>query len=484
MNAAFATDEDLELELLLKSFSSLTEIERPQPPVFRGNNLFAQTYRGREFLLSGPSDTGKTWAAVWLLDSLMRETPHAQGILARKLQVTIWGTVLVTYKKIQELRKALGDAPAEAYGGEKPEFYDYSNGARLWVGGMDNPNKMLSGERDFVYFNQAEELNLADWEILYTRCTGRGAVTKTPMLFGDCNPGPEDHWILKRPTLRLFPTMHKDNPSIYDDAGNLLPEAEGRIRDLQTLTGVRKKRLWEGQWVGVEGAFFETFDPEPGGEHVIDSFDVTRDMPIWGALDHGFAHNTAFGLFTAYDGDIILLGEHVKHKLLPAMHCKAIYRLLERLSIHPSRLKQVFAGHDVFAQRGDQRNDEDAKTIAERYAMAVDPETGDKIPLNLIKANIARVPGWNEILTLLGNKEQGVKARLKIVKTCTRTIQTMTRLVADPDDAEDVKKVDADMNGEGGDDSADMLRYGVTSRRKQSFGVLGQGIAKDGRQVR
>ncbi len=75
-------------------------------PAFRGAGAEVQSYRGREFILSGPSETGKTWATLWLLDSLLRETPGAQAILARKLQVSIWGTVLVTYKRIQELRES------------------------------------------------------------------------------------------------------------------------------------------------------------------------------------------------------------------------------------------------------------------------------------------------------------------------------------------------------------------------------------------
>jgi hypothetical protein len=428
-------------------------------PVFRGANLDIQFYRGREWVLSGPRETGKTWAAVWLLDTLMRETPNAHGVLARKIQTTLWGTVIVTYKRIQELRRSLGNQPAEPYGGEKPEWYTYENDARLWVGGLDNPNKMLSGERDFIYINQAEELKVEDWETLISSCTGRGAVTKTPMVFGDCNPSSEDHWILKRPSLKLFHSRHVDNPSLYDDAGGLTEQGERSITQLQTLTGVRRSRLYEGKWVGAEGQFFEEFDDDL---HTREPFSVPADWPIWGAFDYGFAHPTAFGLFTQdNDGIIYLLGEHVQHKWLPPAHCKAIRRLAQRLGIQWHRVKQIVAGHDVFQQRGDK----DAKTIAQQYAEARDPETNDPIGLTFEKATLDRITGAQELLTRLGNLKADIKPTLKLSTDCTRTIACMKRMVTDPRDPEDVLKVDADANGDGGDDEYDMLRYGVMVKR-------------------
>lgn len=439
-----------------------------KPPVFRGANLEIQSYRGREWVLSGPAETGKTWAAIWLLDSLMRDTPGAQGILARKLQVSIWGTVLVTYKRIQELREQLGYKPAQAYGGEKPEWYVYENGSKLWIGGMDNPNKMLSGERDFIYINQAEELKVEDWEILFTRCTGRGAVTKTPMLFGDCNPGPEDHWILKRPSIQVFHSKHCDNPSLYGDDGNLTEQGERSMASLMSLTGIRKSRLYEGLWVGAEGLYFEIWDADL---HTCDPFDIPGDWPIWGALDYGFAHPTAFGLFTqSNNGTIYQIGEHVKNKWLVPQHCKAIQRLITNLKVQ-NRVRRIVAGHDCFQQRGDRGG----KTIAQQYAEAVDPETGAKIGIKLEKATVDRPTGASEILTRLGNPEVNIKPTLKLWNTCKKTISCITRMVIDPDDPEDVLKVDADLNGDGGDDEYDMLRYGVMTK-KQAGSARSQGL--------
>jgi len=429
--------------------------EKKEPPTFRGANLEAQTTILHEWLLSGPAETGKTFAALWLLDSLLRQTAKAQAILARKLQVSIWGTVLITYQRIQDLRGAMGDKPVMAYGGQKPEWYDYPNGARLWIGGLDNPQKILSGERDFIYINQAEEFTIDDWETLLTRCTGRGAVTPTPMLFGDCNPGAEDHWILKRPTLKLFHSKHLDNPALYDEDGRLTAQGKRTITTLRSLTGIRKARLCDGLWVGAEGQYFEVWDADL---HTSEAFEIPEDWPVWGALDYGWAHPTAFGLFTQdNDGVIYLVGEHIQHKWLAPQHCKAIRRLAEGAGIHWRRVRQIVAGHDVFQQRGAS----DGKTIADQYRDATDPETGDFIGMNLEKATIDRITGAQELLARLGNPEVGIKPTLKFFNNCRRTIASMTRMVCDPRDPEDVKKVNADVNGEGGDDEFDMCRYGA-----------------------
>lgn len=425
-------------------------------PTFRGANLDIQTYRSPEFMLAGPSETGKTWATLWLLDSLLGETPKASAGLVRKVAADIGPTVLVTYRRIIE-RSGSGAAP---FGGEKPEWYDYPNGARLYVGGMDRPGKVLSGERDFIYVNQAEELTLEDWEILSTRTTGRGAVTTTPMLFGDCNPGPEDHWILKRELLQVFHSKHEDNPSLYDEEGELTEQGRRTMLKLDALTGVRKARLRFGKWVGAEGLFFEEWDEEL---HTCEPFDIPADWPVWGAFDYGFAHPTAFGLFTEdNDGTIYLIGEHVQHKWLPPAHCKAIRRLAQRLGIAWHRVRRIVAGHDVFQQKGDKH----AETIAQQYAEARDPETGELIGLKFEKATLDRVTGAQELLTRLGNLKAEIKPTLQISTDCPRTIACMTRMVTDPRDPEDVLKVDADINGEGGDDEYDMARYGAMVKQR------------------
>lgn len=251
-------------------------------PVFRGAALSGQSITEQEWILAGPAETGKTFATLWRLDTLLRMTPKAQAALVRKVAADVPPTVLKTYQKVIE-RSRSGAAP---FGGSKPEWYDYPNGARLYIGGMDRPGKVLSGERDWVYVNQAEELTIDDWETLTTRTTGRGAVTDTPMLFGDCNPGPPNHWIINRPSLKVLHSRHEDNPSLFDEAGKATAQGERTIGVLDRLTGVRNKRLRWGLWVAVEGTVYD-FDR---AIHLKDRFVIPAEWRRYRVIDFGYTN--------------------------------------------------------------------------------------------------------------------------------------------------------------------------------------------------
>jgi hypothetical protein len=51
-----------------------------------------------------------------------------------------------------------------------------------------------------------------------------------------------------------------------------------------------------------------------------------------------------------------------------------------------------------------------------------------------------------------------------IFRNCEPVYSTLSEMIFDQNNPEDVLKVDADENGTGGDDSYDMVRYGLMSR--------------------
>ncbi len=249
---------------------------------FRGAASEAQAVQAHEWILAGPAETGKTFAALWRLDALLRSTPNARAVFVRKVRADMGGTVLVTWRRVTELR----GTPPETYGGAHPEWYGYPNGAQCFVAGMDRPGKVLSGEFDWVYVNQAEELGLDDWETLSTRVTGRGAVTPHPMLFGDCNPGPPSHWILSRPALRVMHSRHEDNPTLWRD-GAWTEQGTRTLAILDSLTGVRRERLRFGRWVAAEGVVYEDFDR---GVHVVEPFPIPAEWRRFRSVDFGYTN--------------------------------------------------------------------------------------------------------------------------------------------------------------------------------------------------
>jgi phage terminase large subunit len=255
--------------------------------------LIAST--AKQVVLAGVSDSGKTIAGCLKAHSLCLQYPRCQGAITRKTFASLVGSVLQTYERIA------GGSGIVSYGGEKPQWYDYPNGSRIWIGGMDNPDKILSSERDFVYVNQCEELSQSDWETLSTRTTGRNAVVPHPQLYGDCNPGGSRHWIrelAKQGALALLLATHKDNPTIYNLDGSLTASGKARLDALSKLTGLRRKRLFEGIWATAEGAVYDNFNATV---HVI-SRNVSEFHRWFLAIDEGFT-NPAVILVVGEDND-------------------------------------------------------------------------------------------------------------------------------------------------------------------------------------
>ncbi|HEX2881987.1 MAG TPA: hypothetical protein VHO25_20855 [Polyangiaceae bacterium] len=239
-----------------------------------------------QLIISGPAETGKTIACLHLLDSLAFKYPGMQGAIIRKTYRSMPGSVLQTFEK-KVLKE--GDGVTKR-GGEKPEWFDYPNGSRLWVGGMDNPAKVLSSERDVIYVNQTEELTLDEWETLTTRATGRAGNMPYAQVIGDCNPGAFSHWIkgcANDGKLRLLESRHEDNPTLYDQETKLItPQGERSLEALDRLTGVRYLRLRKGLWAAAEGSVYDTFD------RLVHIKDEADSVPVYylAGVDWGFTN--------------------------------------------------------------------------------------------------------------------------------------------------------------------------------------------------
>lgn len=266
--------------------------------------------KAHEVIVSGPAETGKTRGALEKLNALLWKYPKAQAAMVRKQYSDISGTCAQTFEK-----KVLGAwdyenkifdpklTPVTKYGGEKPQFYDYPNGSRLWVGGLDKPGKVLSSERDFVYVNQAEELDLNDWEIILTRATGRADNAPYSQVLADVNPGPRNHWILERANenkLTLLYSKHEDNPVLYDPVtGEITKQGKVTMAILDSLTGVRLQRYRYGKWVSAEGQIYTDYDPDV---HLIEPFEIPADWERFRCIDFGLKHPFVCGWF-AVDED-------------------------------------------------------------------------------------------------------------------------------------------------------------------------------------
>lgn len=337
------TDEDFEQELLRRERAR--RAERPGPPEVRGANRHFLENLGHELMLAGPAETGKSFTACLKLHHLLSTTKRARGVMLRKTRASLMQTVHETYKQVV----ARSNVRVRPYGGEDPQWYDYPNGSRLYLGGMDNAQKILSGERDFIYVCQAEEFSLGEWETLTTRATGRAGATDQPQVFGDCNPGPPTHWILHRPSLQMIESRHIDNPRLYHEDGTLTAAGSRTMGILMALTGLLRSRLYEGRWVAAEGLVY-SFDR---AIHLINPFPIPPEWPRYQAIDFGFT-NPFCSLWIANDPDgrAHVYRQHYQTQKLVSDH-GAVIKAAEQWMIDGApnpdreRIAARFADHDA-----------------------------------------------------------------------------------------------------------------------------------------
>lgn len=336
-------------------------------------------------LISGPAETGKTLSALHLVDELCWDYPKAQGAIIRKVGADLWSSVIPDFEG-KVLKMVDGKSPygVTKYGGEKPEFYKYPNGSKIWVCGLDHPGKVLSAQRDFVYTNQTEEFDLRDWQTISTRTTGRAGVIKPGRLIGDCNPGPSTHWIIslnETGTVKLIKSNHKDNPTLFDpETGAITEQGKRSMANLDALTGVLYKRLRLGLWVAAEGVVYEEFDPTV---HVIDQPFATIQYHIAG-VDWGLSNPGVIQVW-GVDGDGRMYRVHEVYqtgKLVAASNPEDAWWIIT------------------------------AKELRDRYNITVfvpDPSRPDHIEA-FEKAGLLCEPGFNSIEIGI----QNVQSRLKI----------------------------------------------------------------------
>lgn len=299
-------------------------------------------YKGPEAILEGPYETGKTIAALTKLHALLCKYPKARALMLRKTYQSLVQSAVVTYeKKVLPFPPEDSRSGVKKYGGERPEFYDYPNGSRLVVGGLDNASKVLSAEYDFIYVNQAEEVSQNDWETLTGRATGRAGNAPYTQVFGDCNPDVPTHWILHRQRLRRFRQLHEHNPMLFDQrTGEITEQGKRSLATLDALTGIRYKRGRLGLWVAAEGQVYEDFDP---AVHVIDPFPIPADWRRIISVDYGYVNPFVAQWWAIdHDGRMYLYREIYMTRRIVQDHTAQMLALSGS-----ERIEAVVADHDA-----------------------------------------------------------------------------------------------------------------------------------------
>lgn len=267
-------------------------------------------------IAGGTYDAGKTFGLCAYMDHLATQHPGARMTFVHRSLNRVYRNIIPTYEKYLGYKPpSREDNPqgrdVTRFGGERPEFFEYDNGARIYMNGLDKPQNLLSDFFDAAFVNQAELVPFEAWDELTARVSERAGVMPMTSLVGDCNPNVPHHWIrdqAKDGKLAYFRMSFLDNPEIIEQGSERLkafkiafennPDPKlldtvmdlfsesglRRVEKLKNLDGLRFKRGFLGLWASGEGLVFEEFEPET---HIVD----VSIMPNWRrylSVDWGF----------------------------------------------------------------------------------------------------------------------------------------------------------------------------------------------------
>ena len=281
-------------------------------------------------IAGGTYDAGKTYSLCAYIDKLATAWPGARMTFIHRSLNRVYRNIIPTYEKYLGFKPPSRDDNPEGrdvtrFGGERPEFFEYDNGTRIYMNGLDKPQNLLSDFFDAGFINQAELVPFEAWDELTARVSERAGIMPIATLVGDCNPNVPNHWIrqqTKDKKLEYYRMSFLDNPEIIQQGSDRLkafriefennpdPKLLNKVMDLfsesglrrveklKNLEGLRFKRGFLGLWASGEGLVFEDFEPET---HIVDK----TIMPNWKrylSVDWGF-RNPASVIWWAYSPD-------------------------------------------------------------------------------------------------------------------------------------------------------------------------------------
>lgn len=347
-------------------------------------------------------------------------------------------------------RKILWRVPHQ----KKQTGVKFPNGSYIKIGNFQyekDIDKYLSLEFDLIILEQAEQLTPTKIIDIGT-CNRNARADYKPRMILTVNPGGVSHTYLKNKFIEPFregnQTTTRFIQSLYTDNKFL---DKGYKNKLEQLSGWKRAAWLDGDWDVFAGQFFDRFryDTHTAADEAFFSKEYIganwQNLQLWGGFDWGYRHWAVFYLGYKYEGKIFLLDEFAVRNALDQQIAEGIKETCEKWNIKPSYLRNIAAGSDCF-----ELNTQTGQTKADVFA-------AKGVYLN--PANTARQTGASKILTLLGDREQGIESKIIINRRCKMLIEQLPAMVHNPDKPGDVEKVNADDNGFGGDDAYDAFRY-------------------------
>lgn len=291
---------------------------------------------GQEVVLSGPAGTGKSRPSLERLNRCAHKYPGMRGLVVRKTRTSLTESAMTTFE-----RQVLHPLDRVSFHTSTQE-YRYANGSIVVVGGLDKPTKIMSSEYDFIYLQEATEATEDDWEMLLTRL--RNGVMPYQQLMADCNPDAPSHWLKQRANTGktlMLESRHEDNPTLFTPDGAKTERGAKYMEILDSLTGVRYKRLRLGLWAAAEGMVYDGWD---AAIHIVNPFEIPPEWPRYWVVDFGYTNPFCWQAWAEDpDGRLYRYREIYRTQRLVEDHAKDILDVTK----NEPRPRAIICDHDA-----------------------------------------------------------------------------------------------------------------------------------------
>lgn len=271
-----------------------------------------------------------------------------------------------------------------------------------------------------------------------------------PTMFLTGNPGGIGHsWVKRIFVDRQFkPEEHSEEfdfvQAFVQDNVALLKADPNYLRRLEDLPETLRKAYLYGDWNIHAGLAFGELSVQ---KHVIEPFEFSEKVRWFAGFDHGFNHPYVLTLFAVDSIGKVYCVKHVKNRF---QNPKTIAQsILE--AAKGCRPLYIYAGTDIWNKERD--GDPSVANQLEDYGLRANEE------IYLLRANTDRVQGVAHMRDLIALKDG--EPTLRFFRNTMDVYNTIAEMQFDAKKPEDVLKVDADENGDGGDDAYDSARYGL-----------------------
>ena len=368
----------------------------------------------------------------------------------------------------------------------------FNNGSRIIFGSCQNNRerdieKYLGQAYPFILVDECSQFSPDAWELLKVRNTINAGCEPymnqfpQPILVGCTNPiGPfwlyyKSLFIDKKPTPlpegarvsadgKWWVAEGGEERCIYDpsnyvcvhstvlDNSFILKRDPNIIARLNAMPKAKRDKFLFGLTDAVEGQYFDSFAPE---HHVInlreapDAILWQPHQPCWGGWDWGMAHHNAIHLFTKAlvrkpGGDYKLKTVCFAEIVTTGKGQDEMVAMLKQKchlpNGQPIKLSAIYFSHEKFNRQMEQHSPADvlSRLLRDNGLCMVSPATRDRIGRASFTYNLLQT------------------GDLVILDSCPEIIQALPILQRDPDQLDDVLKVDNKA-----DDTYDAFSYGL-----------------------